>query len=137
MDEEILKVIQIRLTASSSSAMKCVLSHVILQYHFQVSPKSTTDDIKFKSNFLGSFSAGLFIPPNTIDFERVFKYFLPLFAENPYVIGLICLILGVYIILLIWTRRKDKHDAFMVRTFDHTQMTICTYVHRTGNVSTF
>ena len=111
------------------SGYEVCTSHFILQYHLQVSPKSTTDKIEFKSNFMGSFSAGLFIPPNTIDFERVFKNFLPLLAENPYVIGLICLILGVYIFLLIWARRKDKHDAFMVRIIFRMTIHVWLYAH--------
>jgi len=66
--------------------------------------------VVFKSNFMGSMTSDLFIPPNTIDFDEVFDDLGAKTAENPYVLILVCLIAGLYFILLIPIRRLDVRD---------------------------
>ncbi|XP_013386761.2 polycystic kidney disease protein 1-like 2 [Lingula anatina] len=79
----------------------------------QISGASQSSKIIFKSNFFGSFAAGLFIPPNTIDFDKVFGNFGALLAQSPHVLILMCSIVALYFLLLIWARRKDKQDMLM------------------------
>ena len=62
---------------------------------------------------LTSFGSNLFVAPNPIDFDSVFKNFGSL-AENIAVLALISTILGVYITCVIWARRADKKDLLMV-----------------------
>ncbi|XP_013391756.1 polycystic kidney disease protein 1-like 2 [Lingula anatina] len=64
----------------------------------------------FKSNFFGSFAAGLFIPPNTIDFDKVFASFSALLAQSPHVLIVMCSLFVLYFLFLIWARRKDNQD---------------------------
>ncbi|KAF6038212.1 hypothetical protein EB796_003483 [Bugula neritina] len=76
----------------------------------EIDPSSTGEEVVFKSNFMGSMTSDLFIPPNTIDFDEVFDDLGAKTAENPYVLILVCLIAGLYFILLIPIRRLDVRD---------------------------
>ncbi|XP_013383336.2 uncharacterized protein LOC106153782 [Lingula anatina] len=76
----------------------------------QISKVTTNGKMTFKSNFFGSFAAGLFIPPNTIDFDKVFANFSTLLAQSPHVLIVMCSLFVLYILLLIWARRKDIQD---------------------------
>jgi hypothetical protein len=62
---------------------------------------------------LTSFGSDLLVAPNPIDFDSVFKNFGSI-ADNVAVLALISTILGAYIIGVIWARRADKRDAFLV-----------------------
>ena len=59
---------------------------------------------------MGSITSGLFIPPNTIDFDEVFNDLGAKTAENPYVLIVVCLLAGLYLILIIPIRRLDIRD---------------------------
>ncbi|XP_013397161.1 polycystic kidney disease protein 1-like 2 [Lingula anatina] len=78
--------------------------------NLEVDPNSSKDKVVFKSNFFGSFCAGLFIPPNKIDFDRVFANFDTLLADNPIVLIILCSIVCLYLLLVIWARRADLYD---------------------------
>ncbi|XP_064635025.1 uncharacterized protein LOC135492455 [Lineus longissimus] len=79
----------------------------------EVLPESTSNAVKFKSNFFGTITSGLFVPPNTIDFAAIFPNFLERVRDSPTVLATILIILFVFVILLIWTRRMDKKDFNM------------------------
>ena len=81
----------------------------------QVDPESDGEKVVFKSNFMGSMTSGLIIPPNKIDFDTVFDDLGAKTAENPYVLIVVCLIAGMYFILLIPIVRMDRRDYRMVR----------------------
>ena len=59
---------------------------------------------------MGSITSSLFIPPNTIDFDEVFNNLGAKTAENPYVLIVVCLLAGLYLILIIPIRRLDIRD---------------------------
>lgn len=64
---------------------------------------------------MGSMTSGLVIPPNTIDFDEVFNDIGAKTRENPYVLIVVCLLAGLYLILLIPIRRMDVKDYRLVR----------------------
>ncbi len=76
--------------------------------------KSTPSKPVFKSNLFGSFGAGLFVPPNTIDFGTVFYDFhLKMWENMPVVASVVALII-LYIPLALICRKFDKKDAVKV-----------------------
>ncbi|XP_013384714.1 uncharacterized protein LOC106154780 [Lingula anatina] len=79
----------------------------------EIAPESTGRKVVFKSNFFGSFAAGLFEPPNTIDFDAVFANFGERLAENAYVFGFLIGLVVLYIILVIFMRRRDLQDRIL------------------------
>ena len=70
----------------------------------------------FKSNFMGSMTSGLAVPPNQIDFKEIIPNIDEKTAENPYVLIVVCLIAGIYCLLLIPIRRADIQDQKQVRS---------------------
>ena len=76
----------------------------------QIDPSSTEDEVVFKSNFMGSMTAGLVVPPNTIDFDTVFDDIGAKTAENPGVLIVVSILAGLYLLLLIPIRYLDVRD---------------------------
>ncbi|CAH1800511.1 unnamed protein product, partial [Owenia fusiformis] len=76
----------------------------------KVSNTSTKKNILFRSKFFGSFSAKLFVPPNTIDFISVFSDFDTRLADSYTVLVTIIILIVFYIILMILARRLDKRE---------------------------
>ena len=70
---------------------------------------------RFTSNLFGSFGAGLFSPPNTIDFGSVFDDIGGKLVENMPVVATVILVLIAYIPVAIFCRRQDKKDKFKVK----------------------
>ena len=62
---------------------------------------------------LTSFGSDAVVPPNTIDFSNVWAKFANL-NENAAVFSTVISLIGVYILLLIWLRYKDKQDLIKV-----------------------
>lgn len=60
-------------------------------------------------------TSGLIIPPNKIDFDKVFDDIGAKTRENPYVLIVVCLLTGLYFILLIPIKRMDVKDRRLVR----------------------
>ncbi len=56
-----------------------------------------------------TFGTDFYVPPNTIDFSTVFAKFKSL-NENPGVFATVVSILGVYIIVAVFARYKDRQD---------------------------
>ncbi|XP_067950294.1 uncharacterized protein [Watersipora subatra] len=76
----------------------------------EIDPNSSGEEVVFKSNFMGSMTSDIVTPPNTIDFNTVFDDIGAKTRENPYVLILVCLLAGLYLILLIPIRRLDIRD---------------------------
>ena len=57
-----------------------------------------------------SFAADFFIAPNPIDIDKVIEGFKNI-KDNVSVIILISLLMGCYILLLVYLRKVDKKDA--------------------------
>ncbi len=60
-----------------------------------------------------SLAASVNVAPNMIDFSEVWSKFADL-DENAVVFSVVISTLVLYALLLIWARRKDKHDQFRV-----------------------
>ena len=63
--------------------------------------------IHCKCNHLTSFASDFLVAPNPIDFDKVFSADL---SENFVVLLVVCLIFGLYILLVVIARRFDKKD---------------------------
>ena len=85
----------------------------------QVSSESTMDAVKFESSVMGTFSADIFIPPNTIDFASVFDNFGRKLADSPVVLVVIIVLYVLFIIGGILAHREDREDAKRVRLSVH------------------
>ena len=70
--------------------------------------------VKFHSNLLGGFGAGLFTPINTIDFGTVFNNIGEKLIDNAHVWGTIIVIVLLYIPFAVLARRTDRNDVFKV-----------------------
>ena len=68
----------------------------------------------FKSNFFGSFTAGIFVLPNRIDFEYVLPNFLELVNENWQVLAVVCGLFVLFVPLAAISSRLDKRDIISV-----------------------
>ncbi|XP_032242532.2 polycystin-1 isoform X2 [Nematostella vectensis] len=66
-----------------------------------------------KCSHLTWFGAKLFIPPNAIDLSSAIKNFAN-FDESPALLATFCAILGMYLVALIWARRRDLKDTSKV-----------------------
>jgi hypothetical protein len=66
-----------------------------------------------RCNHLTSFGGDFVVPPNTIDFGSVWSKFKSL-HENAAVFGTVVSILILYVIVMIWARRKDRKDVIKV-----------------------
>ena len=75
---------------------------------------TSSKKIKFHSNLLAGFGAGLFTPVNTIDFGTVFNDIGQKLIDNAHVWGTIIVIILLYIPFAVVSRRNDKKDAVKV-----------------------
>ena len=78
------------------------------------SAQTPTRNLKVKSKSLKTISAGLFTPPNTIDFKAVFSNFGERLLDSPVVLAVMLSFIIIYIPLLLWMIRKDKQDQLKV-----------------------
>ena len=60
-----------------------------------------------------SFASSFYVPVNKIDFAKVFAGVN--LAENHTVFTTVMCLLGVYVLMLIWLRKKDKDDMMKVK----------------------
>ena len=75
---------------------------------------ASPEKVRFKSNLFGSFGAGLFTAPNTIDFGSVFDNFGAKLLENIHIVATIVVVMLIFIPLVVLCRRKDKKDRLKV-----------------------
>lgn len=75
--------------------------------------KSTFDVIVCKCQHLSSFAASFVVKPNTIDIVKSLNMFLKPW-QNPVGLVLVCVLWLLFVLALLWARRKDKFDAVMV-----------------------
>ena len=68
----------------------------------------------FKSHVFGALSANLYIPPNTIDFERVFSQFDVLLQDSPVVFAVVITIATGFIVSLVVAFYLDRRDMKLV-----------------------
>ncbi|XP_052077930.1 polycystic kidney disease protein 1-like 2 [Mytilus californianus] len=76
--------------------------------------RTSDNQIKFKSNFLGAFSADVFfIPPSDIDFSKIFATFTTSLVDSPYALAAIITMLVIGSLLTIKLRWLDISDKIM------------------------
>ena len=68
--------------------------------------------IQCKCSHLTSFASDFLVAPNPIDFGKVFSADL---SKNFVVLLVVCLLFGLYFVLVIIARRFDKKDLEKVR----------------------
>ena len=82
-------------------------------YLLQVHQKTTRYLTHCQCSHLTWFGADLFIPPNKLDIESSFKK-LPEIYKHPALLATFCVIIGLYLVGLVWARRKDRRDITKV-----------------------
>lgn len=82
----------------------------------EVGPLTTKYRTQCLCNHLTSFGGDFVVPPNTIDFKNVWGNFSNL-SENAAVFSTVIVLLGLYVIILIWCRYQDKKDILKVIQF--------------------
>ena len=97
-------------TSLSQTTIKILNS---LNLFFKVGTQTTTVEIQCLCNHLTSFAAQVFVVPNAIDFEKALEGFAELFtsSSNPVVLSAVIVIFVIYVLLLVWARRRDVRNA--------------------------
>lgn len=80
----------------------------------QVGDETSPARIHCQCNHLTTFASDFLVAPNPIDFGKVFSADL---SKNPVVLIVVCLMFGLYFILVLIARRYDKKDLEKVRHF--------------------
>ncbi|XP_042294389.1 polycystic kidney disease protein 1-like 2 isoform X2 [Sceloporus undulatus] len=83
-------------------------------YGCYVGPKTTPDSTQCLCNHLTFFGSSFFVMPNTIDVSKTVELFAT-FVDNPVVVTTVGCIFLVYLLVLIWARRKDNQDDAKVK----------------------
>ncbi|XP_054856225.1 polycystic kidney disease protein 1-like 2 [Eublepharis macularius] len=83
-------------------------------YGCHVGPKTTPSGTQCLCNHLTFFGSSFFVMPNTIDVSKTVELFAT-FVDNPVVVSTVGCIFLVYLLVLIWARRKDIQDNAKVK----------------------
>ncbi|XP_066494065.1 polycystin-1-like protein 2 [Tiliqua scincoides] len=83
-------------------------------YGCHVGPKTTPSSIQCLCNHLTFFGSSFFVMPNTIDVSKTVELFAT-FVDNPVVVTTVGCIFLLYLLVLIWARRKDIQDDAKVK----------------------
>jgi hypothetical protein len=70
------------------------------------------DMVQCLCTHLTSFAGDFFVMPNAIDWSKIS---LDNLFSNPTVFAVVMAIFGLYVIGMIWARKKDKQDLLLVR----------------------
>ncbi|XP_071487966.1 polycystin-1-like protein 2 [Diadema antillarum] len=76
----------------------------------KVGAQSTQAMTHCECTHLTFFGSSLLVPPNKINLFSDAKLFLT-FVDNPIVVSIVAAVLGVYVLVAVWARRKDRQDA--------------------------
>ncbi|KAJ6666084.1 hypothetical protein lerEdw1_000988 [Lerista edwardsae] len=79
-----------------------------------VGPKTTPSGTQCLCNHLTFFGSSFFVMPNTIDVSKTVELFAT-FVDNPVVVTTVGCIFLLYLLVLIWARRKDIQDDAKVK----------------------
>ena len=73
-------------------------------------------ELRFKSNFFGTFSAkAFFVGPTAINFDEIFLNFAERLADAPHVLATFVIVILLGIILVVPLRKADKNDTLSVQ----------------------
>ncbi|XP_042692995.1 polycystic kidney disease protein 1-like 2 isoform X1 [Centrocercus urophasianus] len=78
-------------------------------YGCQVGPKTNSRSTQCLCNHLTFFGSSFFVMPNAVDVSRTAQLF-GTFVDNPIVVTTVGCIFLIYVIVVIWARRKDIQD---------------------------
>ncbi|XP_038661911.1 polycystic kidney disease protein 1-like 2 [Scyliorhinus canicula] len=102
----------------STMSTKCLYwdegQHHWSTYGCKVGPKSNLYSTQCLCNHFSLFSTSILVLPNTVDVKDTVKLFSQI-KDNSVVVSLLAAIFGVYIILVIWARMKDRQDLMKVK----------------------
>lgn len=76
---------------------------------FQVGPKTNPSSTQCLCNHLTFFGSSFFVIPNAIDVSKTAEMF-GTFVDNPVVVTTVGCIFLIYVLVVIWARRKDIQD---------------------------
>ncbi|XP_071973672.1 polycystin-1-like protein 2 isoform X2 [Engystomops pustulosus] len=79
-----------------------------------VGPKTTPHSIQCLCSHLTFFGSSFIVMPNAVDVSRTIELFAT-FVDNPVVVTTVACIALVYVLVLIWARRKDIQDNAKVK----------------------
>jgi hypothetical protein len=81
--------------------------------------------LRCETNHLTPFAAGLFVPPNAIEFDYVFAN--ASFENNLSIYVALCVILITYALLTLFAMYKDRQDMLTLRSLPMTdnESTVC------------
>ncbi|XP_048589739.1 polycystic kidney disease protein 1-like 2 isoform X2 [Nematostella vectensis] len=80
----------------------------------KVGPKTSRSNTQCMCDHLTSFVSKFVVVPNAIDFAAAMTGFLEL-SENPVAFSAVMTIFGIYLILLVWARKRDLIDDDQVK----------------------
>jgi polycystin 1L2 len=80
----------------------------------EILPETSTEMVVCGCNHLTTFASEFFVPPNSIDFNTVFINLDEKLKQNFGVLTFLSCSFGVYIVLIVWARIKDKSDVVKV-----------------------
>ena len=86
---------------------------LFLFFHFQVHNQSTENLQRCQCTHLTWFGGDIFIPPNSLNIKASIAK-LPEIYKHPALLATFCVIIGLYILGLLWARRKDRKDIAKV-----------------------
>lgn len=78
----------------------------------QVGEETTYTETECFCNHLTTFGGGWSVAPNTIDWNFVFSH--ADFMKNPTVYVTEIIITAIYLLAVVWARRRDRKDLEMV-----------------------
>uniref|UniRef100_A0A8V0Y2B8 Polycystin 1 like 2/pseudo n=1 Tax=Gallus gallus TaxID=9031 RepID=A0A8V0Y2B8_CHICK len=78
-------------------------------YGCQVGPKTNSRSTQCLCNHLTFFGSSFFVIPNAVDVSRTAQLF-GTFVDNPVVVTTVGCIFLIYVLVVIWARRKDIQD---------------------------
>ncbi|XP_028608529.1 polycystic kidney disease protein 1-like 2 [Grammomys surdaster] len=80
----------------------------------QVGPRTTTSQTHCLCNHLTFFGSAFLVMPNAIDVHQTAELFAT-FKDNPVVVSTVGCLCMVYVLVVIWARRKDIQDQAKVK----------------------
>lgn len=87
----------------------------------QVGPLTTPSVTQCLCNHLTFFGSSFFVMPNLVDVSRTAELFAT-FSNNPVVVCFVGAIFALYLLVVVWARRKDTQDSAKV---NHTEDFTC------------
>ncbi|XP_038662286.1 polycystic kidney disease protein 1-like 2 [Scyliorhinus canicula] len=80
----------------------------------RVGPLTSSSSTQCLCNHLTFFSSSFFVMPNVVDVSKTAELFAT-FVDNPVVVTTVACIFGLYILTVVWARRKDRQDMAKVK----------------------